>query len=76
MCLQWFSSVVDPVDIHIKYNGQGKPTGDADVAFGSDADAQKAMSKDRHNMQHRYVELFYGDNSGGGGGGGNYNNQY
>ena len=25
----------------------------------SDADARKAMSKDRQNMQHRDVELFY-----------------
>ncbi len=31
--LQWFSSVADPVDIIIRYNNQGKPTGEADVAF-------------------------------------------
>jgi len=42
--------------------------------FFSDADARKAMSKDRQNMQHRYVELFYeggppaGPRGGGGGG--------
>ena len=28
-------------------------------SFSSDADARKAMTKDRQNMQHRYVELFY-----------------
>ena len=28
-------------------------------AFFSEADATKAMTKDRQNMQHRYVELFY-----------------
>ena len=43
----------------------------------SDADARKAMSKDRQNMQHRYVELFYEGSSRGGGpmapsGGGGY----
>ena len=42
--------------------------------FRSDSDAQKAMTKDRQNMQHRYVELFYNGSGGGGGnsgGGGN-----
>ena len=45
------------------------------------------MTKDKHNMQHRYVELFYGDtgnvgaggdggNRRGGGGGGGYYSQY
>jgi heterogeneous nuclear ribonucleoprotein F/H len=32
----------------------------------SEADARKAMTKDRQNMQHRYVELFYDGPSGGG----------
>ncbi len=31
--LQWFSSVADPVDIYIKYNREGKPSGDAEVVF-------------------------------------------
>ena len=67
---EWFSSVVDPVDINLKYNPQGKPNGEADVLFSCEADARKALSKDKQNMQHRYVELFY--NSGGAGGGGGF----
>merc|ERR1719369_597334 len=71
---EWFSSVCDPTDISIIYNNQGRPTGEADVMFNTEADARKAMTKDRQNMQHRYIELFYdGAGSGGpgrGGGGG------
>merc|ERR1719229_1807750 len=70
---EWFSSVCDPVDIQLKYNPQGKPNGEADVLFSCEADAQKAMSKDKQNMQHRYVELFYnGSNFSSGGGGGGF----
>ena len=39
----------------------------------SESDAQKAMTKDRQNMQHRYIELFYDGAAGGGGGGGSNN---
>ena len=57
------------------------------LSHSSDSDARKAMTKDKHNMQHRYVELFYGDtgnvgaggdggNRRGGGGGGGYYSQY
>ena len=50
-------------------------------SFYREADARKAMTKDRQNMQHRYIELFYdgsgsgaagGGGRGGGGGGGGY----
>merc|ERR1712111_217029 len=70
---EWFSSVVDPMDISIIYNNQGRPTGEADVMFPTESDAQKAMTKDRQNMQHRYIELFYDGAAGGGGGGGSNN---
>ena len=40
------------------------------LSHSSEADARKALSKDKQNMQHRYVELFY--NSGGAGGGGGF----
>ena len=56
---EWFSSVTDPIAINIRYNNQGRPAGEADVLFSDEAQAKKAMTKDRQNMQHRYVELFY-----------------
>lgn len=64
---EWFSSVVDPIGINIRYNNQGRPAGEADVLFSTEAEAKKAMSKDRQNMQHRYVELFYDGPAGTGG---------
>merc|ERR1719197_2121759 len=73
---EWFSSVADPVGIQIMYNNDGRPTGEAEVAFSSAHDAKRSLQKDRQNMQHRYVELFYDgpdpdqDNGGGGSGGG------
>jgi len=55
---EWFSSVADPVDIQIRYNHEGRPSGDAFVSFANDGDAKRAMQKDKQNMQHRYIELF------------------
>ena len=56
---EWFSSLVDPVKVRINYNSDGKPSGNADVLFSTHEDAQKAMTKHKENMQHRYVELYY-----------------
>merc|ERR1712045_299488 len=75
---EWFSSVVDPVSIDIQFNNQGRPTGEADVYFETEADATKAMTKDRQNMQHRYIELFNdgaGGRKGRAGGGGVFGNR-
>ena len=36
-----------------------RPSGKADVSFATDSDARRAMQKDKQNMQHRYIELFY-----------------
>merc|ERR1719381_178585 len=55
---EWFSSVADPIDIFIKYNQEGRPSGEAEVTFNSESDAKRAMQKDKQNMQHRYIELF------------------
>jgi len=56
---EWFSSAADPVDVMIHYNHDGRPSGEADAMFASEAEANRAMSKNKQNMQHRYVELFY-----------------
>jgi len=59
---EWFSSVADPVDVFIHFNDDGRPSGKADVSFATDSDARRAMQKDKQNMQHRYIELFYQNN--------------
>lgn len=44
--------------ILIEYGPNGKPSGEADVYFSCHRDALAAMSRDRMNMGHRYIELF------------------
>jgi len=61
---EWFSSVADCLDVHIQYGGDGRPTGQAEVMFGSAQEAKMAMSKHKQHMQNRYVELFYDGPSG------------
>merc|ERR1712117_853069 len=56
---EWFSSVADPVDVMIHYNHDGRPSGEADAMFASESEATRALQKNKQNMQHRYVELFY-----------------
>jgi len=38
--------------------GGGRPKGECDVDFNSHSDAVAAMSKNKQNMGHRYIELF------------------
>ena len=56
---EWFSSVADPIDVMIHFNNDGRPSGEADCMFASEGDATRALAKNKQNMQHRYVELFY-----------------
>jgi len=56
---EWFSSAADPVDVLIHYGHDGRPSGEADAMFASEGEAKRAMAKNKQNMQHRYVELFY-----------------
>jgi len=69
-----FFSPLNPVRVHIEIGPDGRVTGEADVEFATHEDAVAAMSKDKANMQHRYVELFLNSTSGGSNGGG-YSNQ-
>ena len=57
--LQWFSSVADCEDVMIEYNRDNRPSGNAQVMFASEEEAERAMSKHKQNMQSRYIELFY-----------------
>lgn len=64
-----FFSPLNPVRVHIEIGPDGRVTGEADVEFATHEDAVAAMSKDKANMQHRYVELFLNSTSGGSNGG-------
>uniref|UniRef100_A0A2I3TP78 RRM domain-containing protein n=1 Tax=Pan troglodytes TaxID=9598 RepID=A0A2I3TP78_PANTR len=44
--------------VHIEIGPDGRVTGEADVEFATHEDAVAAMSKDKANMQHSYVEPF------------------
>ncbi|MED6252052.1 hypothetical protein ATANTOWER_006323 [Ataeniobius toweri] len=44
--------------ILVEFRPDGRPSGEADVYFSCHRDALDAMSRDRMNMGHRYIELF------------------
>lgn len=68
-----FFAPLSPVSVHIEVGPDGRVTGEADVEFATHEEAVAAMSKDRANMQHRYIELFL--NSAAGPGHGAYSSQ-
>ncbi|CAA3028264.1 heterogeneous nuclear ribonucleo F [Olea europaea subsp. europaea] len=45
--------------IHITYNFDGRPTGEASVEFANVDDAKASLSKDRMTLGSRYIELFH-----------------
>ena len=63
-----FFSPLNPVRVHIEIGPDGRVTGEADVEFATHEDAVAAMSKDKANMQHRYVEVFLNSTAGASGG--------
>lgn len=50
---------LNPINVHILEDANGRSSGEADVEFASQDEAMKAMNKDRAYMQKRYIELFY-----------------
>uniref|UniRef100_A0A8D2CR33 Heterogeneous nuclear ribonucleoprotein F n=1 Tax=Sciurus vulgaris TaxID=55149 RepID=A0A8D2CR33_SCIVU len=59
-----FFSPLNPVRVHIEIGPDGRVTVEADVEFATHEEAVAAMSKDRANMQHRYIELFLNSTTG------------
>ncbi|XP_043912903.1 heterogeneous nuclear ribonucleoprotein H3 isoform X2 [Protopterus annectens] len=59
-----FFSPLNPIRIHIETGPDGRATGEADVEFATHEDAVAAMSKDKNNMNHRYIELFLNSTAG------------
>ncbi|KAI3791401.1 hypothetical protein L2E82_05169 [Cichorium intybus] len=44
--------------IHMTYNSEGRPTGEALVEFANVEDSKAALAKDRMTLGSRYIELF------------------
>nr|XP_012613742.1 heterogeneous nuclear ribonucleoprotein F-like isoform X2 [Microcebus murinus] len=61
-----FFSPLKPVRVQIEIGPDGRVTGEADVEFATHEEAVASMSKDRANMQHRYIELFLNSTAGAG----------
>ncbi|XP_069313630.1 heterogeneous nuclear ribonucleoprotein F-like isoform X2 [Eulemur rufifrons] len=59
-----FFSPLKPVRVQIEIGPDGRVTGEADVEFATHEEAVASMSKDRANMQHRYIELFLNSTAG------------
>ena len=50
---------MDPNDVNIGFNRDGRPSGDALVTFSSAELAREAVrEKSRKHLGHRYLELF------------------
>lgn len=56
--VDFFADVAKVLDVEIEFGRDNRPTGTANVLFGSHSDAKAALSKNRENMGSRYVELF------------------
>ena len=49
LCFQFFKPM-NPVNVVIHYNNDGRASGEADVDFATHEEAQEAMTKDRASM--------------------------
>jgi len=54
----FFGNEPAPATIHLIKDDLGRPSGEGFVEFLTEVDAIEAMSKHRHHMGHRYIELF------------------
>ncbi|XP_026481921.1 heterogeneous nuclear ribonucleoprotein F-like isoform X2 [Ctenocephalides felis] len=61
--IDFFRPIV-PIDVRINFEPNGRATGTADVEFECHDDALDAMTRDRQNMDNRYIELFLGSGPG------------
>lgn len=76
-----FFKPLNPVNVVVHTQADGRASGEADVDFSTHEEAQQALTKDRAVMRHRYIELFLrstpagraGNNFGGGNDFGNDN---
>ena len=50
--------MANPNRVVVQINDQGQNSGNAHVDFATHTEALAAMSKDKKNMGHRYIELF------------------
>lgn len=71
-----FFKPLNPVNVVVHYNNDGRASGEADVDFATHEESKEAMRKDRGTMQHRYIELFLKSNGGNGGGGNSMDSGY
>ncbi|CAD6209119.1 GSCOCG00003736001-RA-CDS [Cotesia congregata] len=59
-----FFRPINPINIRIILENNGRASGEADVEFATHEEAVKAMGKDKSHMSHRYIELFLNSTSG------------
>ena len=59
-CVFFFANLqLSPECIQINHNNDGRPSGEALVAFQNRTEAERAIAeKNRHNIGARYIELF------------------
>jgi len=53
-----FFGETKPTSIHLIKDDLGRPSGEGFVELSSEVDSIAAMTKHRHHMGHRYIELF------------------
>lgn len=56
--IERFLAPLQPINIRLRMNSNGRPTGEAMVDFASHDEAKEAMKKDREKIGSRYIELF------------------